>query len=183
MELTWKKVLLVVAAVILVSIPLNNLFYSFIYDNIKIGNLSYEEYQEKKAEFAEKAVPIQEINQSPETFLDEEVVVKGQVDLSLLQEDRYVIYPLFEREKHIVFTDCQGDEPIGDSAYVSGTFTQMKSDHIMAFDNLTAQERENIETANEAMRDHNYTVPGYMEVNNDTEEIYGIKCDLILPAN
>lgn len=154
----------------------------YINQNVELfSGMTPEEYNKKLSNFRERKVSFEKINRSPESFRGENVIVRGQVDIALMEEDRYVIYPMLEREKKLYFTECAGNEPLGDSAYVKGVLKRLESNNPMEMDeNLTEQERKNVEAAREAMERYNYSVPDYMD--NKTEHIWGIECEEVLPV-
>jgi hypothetical protein len=175
-----KHLLMLVAVILIMGLGFSLRIY--INQNVELySGMTPEEYREKLASFSEREVSIEEINRSPEGFRGEEVIVRGQVDIALMEEDRYLVYPMLEREKKLYFTECPGNEPLGDSAYIRGALERLESNNPMEMDeNLTEQERENIETTREAMEKYNYSVPEYMD--NETEHIWGIECEEVLPV-
>ncbi|MFB6213471.1 MAG: hypothetical protein ABEJ07_02840 [Candidatus Nanohaloarchaea archaeon] len=176
-----RHLLMVVGAVLIAGTGITT--HMYINQNVElIAGMTPNEYQQKLSEFEEQRTSFEKINESPESFRSETVVVKGQVDISLIQENRYLIYPLLEREKSLYFTECGGNEPIGETAYLKGILKRLDSESMARFDksNFTDEELENIEESREYARKNNLTTRRYLE--NESRKIWGIECRKIIPA-
>jgi hypothetical protein len=124
--------------------------------------------------FEQNETSLEELNSNPDRYLGETVYVSGIPDIALNQEDRYILHERFNRSRKVYVTDCEGFSTVADKVYVKGEFAELEFNSFFDYDrNLTEEERENIEMAEEMREKYNVSSPG-MET---PDKVYGIRCE------
>jgi len=137
----------------------------------------------KTQTYEEQRVDIAALAANSSDYEGENVTVKGYIDIKIgLSDDtKYVVHPRFDRQTTIEFTDCKGDEDLDEQHYVIGTLIEVEKKTMYDRMNLTEEEKENIRTANRAMKAYgNGTPDNYKLDSNETKHI--IDCERIVPV-